>query len=298
MIHNIDDLQRVFLKYGPIPRFCIQLAGDEEREPRHKRRIDAAIVALGTQTTRWLPDLENVEEISHHLIGIQPSERYDAGYPFPLTPYIAGLIIQKALSIDIGKAREIFDATLGLSVARTTAGHIFEALLLSRLRHGATIQINSMDGFGPSALLKVDKAPSGIDPLHHSFTPEQMEELIEKNKGQLIVPLNSNFPSINALLRRDKPIWLIQITLSKSRSVDVADLDEVIKGIPACYRPTAANKPKLVFITLSDSPNHYLDSANMVTASKDIGAEGGEKWDARLEKYVAVVPKGWLFERV
>jgi hypothetical protein len=298
MIQNINDLQRIFLKYGPIPRFCIELAGDSDYEIRHERKIEAGLVALGTKTTRWLPNLENIQGIGYHLIGIQPSQRYDTGYPFPLTPYISGLIIRRAQAIDIGKAREIFDATLGLSVARTTAGHIFEALVLWRLRHGATIEIKPMDGFGPSALLKVDKTPSGIDPLHHYFALEQMKEFIEKNEGQLVVPLNSNFPSIDALLRRDKTIWLTQITLSKSHSVEVADLDEVLKDIPACYRPTAANKAKLVVITLSDGPNHYLDSANTVTTAKDIGAKGGEKWDARLDNYVAAIPKDWLFERV
>jgi hypothetical protein len=104
MIRNIDDVQRIFLKYGPIPRFCIELAGDEDGEADHELLINEALKSLSPQATRWLPLVHSVEGISHRLFGIQPNERHSVGYPFPLTPYITGLIIERALAVDMGKA--------------------------------------------------------------------------------------------------------------------------------------------------------------------------------------------------
>jgi hypothetical protein len=305
VIRDIADLPRVFLKYGPIPRFCIGLAGNKSREISHERKIDAALRALGTQTTPWLPDMDigTVDGVSHRLFGIQTSKLHVEEYPFPLTPYISGLIIQKAQAIDIRKAKDIFDAVLGLPVTRTSAGYTFERLVLWRLRCGASINIDPMKGSNsqPSALLTVDKVPSRKDPLHYYFgPPEQMKKLIEDHEGQLVVPLKSNYASIDALLRRGKTIWLIQITLSESHPIKVAGLDEVLKGIPDDCLPSDTNKAKLVVITLSEGQDRSFGSANLVTAKKDRdkGDKDIKKWEARLEKYVAAVPKAWLFERV
>jgi hypothetical protein len=302
VIRDIADLPRVFLKYGPIPRFCIELAGDQFRETRHERGVDSALRALGTHTTPWLPDMdiEAVDGISHRLFGIQTSKLHLEEYPFPLTPYISGLIIQKAQAIDIRKAEEIFDTILGLPVTRTTAAYTFERLVLWRLRSGAVINIDPMKGSDSqlSALLTVDKASSWEDPLHYSFgPPEQMKKFIENNEGQLVVPLKSSYSSIDALLRRGKTIWLIRIALSESHPIKVAGLDEVLKGVSVDCIPTDVNKAKLVVITLSEGRNHTFRSANLVTVKKDEDKEI-EKWEARLEKYVAAVPKDWLFERV
>jgi hypothetical protein len=293
MIRNVDDVQRIFLKYGPIPRFCIELAGNEDLEAFHKRRMDQAVESLGSPDSQWLPPVNPTEGISHRLFGVQTNERHSIGHPFVLTPYISGLIIQRAQAIDIGKAQAIFNPILGLSVTRTTAAPTFEMLVLRRLRCGAAIHIYSKDRLGRSAVLQMDNAPSGIGPLDYSFgTPEQLEELIEDHEGQLLVPLKSSFPPIDALLRCGETILLIQIALSKSHPVNFAGLDKVFKGIPAHYHPTAANKGKFVVITPSEDSSRSFTSANPVTTTKDIG-----EWEARLEKYVGAVSKGWLLEQ-
>lgn len=230
LLQTISEISRIFLKYGPIPRLCLGLAGNERRISQHEAAIRRALLRLDDQVARWLQAADTVEGISHTIFGVQPIANLDDAELFPLTPYISDMIIQKALAIDIRKAKEIFDAVLSLSVTRTAAGHAFEKLLFWRLRMGGTIKIKLMGGSDPGTLttLTVEETPSGIDPLSRVFrTPQEMQALLENNEGQLILPMKSNFPSIDALLRCGETIWIIQVTLAQSHTIKVSGLNEV-----------------------------------------------------------------------
>jgi hypothetical protein len=206
----LADIASVFLKYGPVPRVCIALAGNKGRKEVYDSAVARALERLDA-TSDWLPNLSEVDGIgiSNHLFGVRPLEEPYSGEPFPLSPHIARLLVQRAEAVSLAKAKEVFDR-LNVPITRGAAGQIFESLVHARLRRGTSVAIKQTSGkiySRPQEQLKVNKTP---DPIMLSCSKsEKMSELIEKNNGQLLTPIQPNFPSI---MLRGATMWLVQVT--------------------------------------------------------------------------------------
>jgi hypothetical protein len=295
MIRDIGDIAPVFLKYGPVPRFCIALAGNDDAKAAHDEEILRALEDLDA-TADWLPKLHKVDGINYHLFGVHPIENLHSGRPFPLSSYITQLLVQRAEAVGLAKAKAMFDAFLIVSSIRDSASRTFECLVHARLRRGAIIRIKQISGNPYPYLqkrLEVNETSPGADPMTLPFLkPDKMAELLRANNGQLLTLFQSL--SIDSVMRRDTTLWLIQVTLAKSHTIDVASLERVLEGIPASYKPSKKNKAILVVITLKDGDPY--ESVDLVF-SKVADEKLRDGWEAKLERYVAEVSQRWLFEQ-
>jgi hypothetical protein len=296
-IDNLEDVPRIFSRYGPNARLCVQLSGDGAMEKTWLIGVRDALSALTAITGELLPAVSTVAA-SHHLFGIQPSADHSDARSYPLTRYISSLIADKAEAFGLARAKEMFGLLFGHSITRTAAGRLFESLVHARLRRGAALGISQLTDGSQSPLqersLEVDPTPAGIQPVLHSFLmPDRLNDLLTENEGQLFTPFQPNYPSIDSILRHSKRIWLLQVTLAKSHAILVSGLDRVLEGIPPKYHPTTMWKAILVVITLDEGERYQ--SANLV-ASTVAGEKRRDWWEDRLEKYFVAVPRDWLFQ--
>jgi hypothetical protein len=225
--------------------------------------------------------------------GAWPSEDHLLANAFPLSPYISGLIVQRALEVDFSKVKEVFDAILDMPVPGACATHVFRMLVLERLRNGVMITIKPAKGPDHQSWvsLTVKRAPPGIG---SPCTPEDVKEFLEKNEGQLVTLLGSTVHSVDALVNHDNSICMIQVTLDQSHPMQVSGLDTLLESIPIRYHPTEADKAKLFVITLSG--NCAIENpAHLAPSDASLGRQ--DWWERRLQKHVAVVPRNWLYER-
>jgi hypothetical protein len=295
-IDDLEDIPRIFSKYGPNTRLCVLLAGDNERETAWLDGIQRALLALGTVTWALVPAMDTTT-MSHHLFGIQPSPNRIVARPYPLTRFITSLIADRAETLGLERTKRMFETLYGNSITRTAAGRLFENLVHARLRRGATLSISQLDGSKSPLLnrsLEVDPTPPRIQPVLHSFlTTDQLGDLLIENEGQLFTPFQPNYPSIDSILRHNDRIWLLQVTLAKSHAILVSGLERVWQSIPAEYLPTTVRKAILVVITLTEDEDYK--SAKLVAKTEE-EKKRLDWWEDRLEKYFVAVPKDWLFQ--
>src|ERR1700761_2443901 len=86
---EISNLTRLFLKYGPNTRLCMELWSDSTAEAGHELKISRALANL-PQTSSWLPNPDDWCS-SRVLFSILPETKTSntIAFPYPTSPYIA-----------------------------------------------------------------------------------------------------------------------------------------------------------------------------------------------------------------
>ncbi|KAH8995601.1 hypothetical protein EDB92DRAFT_2084426 [Lactarius akahatsu] len=242
---DVSDLQRIYRKWGPSARTCLQLLQDGE-ERLHERMVTKT---AGDFVTDPLPITKyNESKVSHLLFSIRPENQSRIGrkaqVPEMATDHIKAIISYAAADAEARDQINFFEKISTHPDFKVPAGKMFEGFVLSWLYARQNVEPLSCFATG-QAVLEIPACGKKQTTFFGSKAT-----LTEGNQPPFcLLPTAQNFATADAIVITDEFVITIQVTVSDKHDAKKRGFDKIKELIPT---PLKRDKWRHVFITDSD----------------------------------------------
>jgi hypothetical protein len=210
-----DKVMKLYLKWGGVPRYVLELANDEAEQ----KKLEDAISTCTYDIMKYIGEGDTQEDISHKLVHIITNED---GTEYPLysqktvkfaSHYIGEMVTSKLETSLRYKLFDEMNVTLKFGKSNQIIGRLFEVVAHNLLRKGGVFNVRSLD-------TDMDKSHK-IDPQDKSFMFFNVNEI---ENGKYYQPYEENFPSIDAILA---PKSLFQMSTTLNHNTNISGLEKL-----------------------------------------------------------------------
>ncbi|KAH9000046.1 hypothetical protein EDB92DRAFT_2079954 [Lactarius akahatsu] len=269
---DISNIQRLYRKWGPSARTCLDLL-QFDAEAEHEHSVTSAARRFVENPSK----IVNFDEanVSHRLFSIRPKGQDRTGRRIQIveiaTDHIKEIISYAAADANAQDQIKFFQMISTYPSFRGPAGKMFEGFVLSWLY--ARPNAEPLRCFATNqADLEIPACGREKTTFFDRKSGLRLKDVNGHKPPFCFLPNAQNFPTADAIVITHDFIITIQVTVSNEHGANVDGFEEIKKLIPASLQKNPSQKKnkrmkdkpwRHVFITHSDNRAEFLRNQNL-----------------------------------